>query len=90
MQLMPVSGVGYSRAWVRFAHVVVILILSLIMAVGLVVGYLIQQHLKQDDQNLHGMIYLLNYNIQQGVVKVPPVAPATTTPPSKTEAPNGR
>jgi len=43
-------------------------------------GLLQWQHWRQDEANVHGLVQIVNYNIQQGIVKAIPDATAPPGP----------
>lgn len=60
---------------------------TLLICVGLFFAYVRYQHMVVDHQNHHGMVAIINYNIQQGKLLMPPELTATPAP-APTPAPS--
>lgn len=61
---------------------------TILICVGLFLCYVRYQHLVVDHANHHGIVAIINYNIQQGRLAVPPeLLPVATPSPTPTPAP---
>lgn len=63
-------------------------VVALVVAVVAFLGLLQVQHWRQDEETLHQVVQLLNYNVQQGkLVGIPPPQPPATPAPASTSTP---